>query len=116
MSAVCRLFTWSGLAHAHVQDYQNQQSFHALTMLTQPYLGRAQITANTGGAQSTSAGMAPEHTKLLTVQVEPGKRVHYEITKNGSDARTADTQSPIIEGNETFPFGSGWTISLLEVT
>jgi hypothetical protein len=114
MSAIVTLYSWKGLSIAHVANYAEQQSFPSLTMLRQPYLARASITATTAFAQATTSALSPEHTRLLQVQVEPGKRVRYEVTPNGQTARVADDQSPAIEGSELIDFGSGWTISIIE--
>ncbi len=116
MPATVRMFSHAGIATAFVASHAEQLSFPALTLLQQRYLARASITATTGSAQSSSAALAPANTRLLHVQVEPGKRVHYELTPNGQTAVAADTSSPIVEGNTILQFGSGWTISLLEAS
>lgn len=114
MSAVVNLFAYVGVSHAFVANYAQQQAFHAMTLLKQPYLARQSMTADTGAAQTSGLALSPEHTKLLHVQVEPGKRIRYEVTPKGYDARIADTASPVLEGTEPIEFGPGWTISIIE--
>lgn len=116
MTTTVRCFSFKGLSIAKVSSYADQQSFPSMTMFAQPYLGREVIEANSGAQSSTPATLAPEHARILYVQVAPGGRVHYELTPKGQDLRVADDSSPIIEGNEAFEFGSGWTISIKEVT
>jgi hypothetical protein len=119
MSATVRMFSHSGVSMAFVQNYNTQQSYNGLTQLKQPYLARQSLTVDTGTAQSSDAStLAPAHSKLLFVQVQPGKTVHYEINPDGraGGARTADTSSPTLTGDEQFDWGSGWTISLLEAS
>lgn len=116
MTATVRLFSHTGLSHAFVASYSDQQAFHAMTMLKQPYLARALITADTGAAQATTTDLSPDKCKLLHIQVQPGKRVHYEVTPKGQTARVADTSSPVMEGDDNIEWSSGWTISLLEAS
>jgi len=112
------MFAHSGIAHAHVASDAGRQDFHALTMLAPPYIAREMITATTGSAQSSAAALGATGARVLAIQVDPGKRVHYEINPPGRTGGpvTADTSSPIIEGHDMIPWGSGWLISLLEAS
>lgn len=116
MTATVRCFAHSGVSHAFVADDGGRQDFHAVPMLKQPYLARETLTASTGAAVSSASGLGASGSRVLAVQVDPGKRVHYEITPSSQTLRTADTSSPVTEGNNMFHWGTGWTISLLEVT
>lgn len=116
MSAVVRIFAHSGVSNAFVANYNAQQSFTGQPMLKQPYLARASVTATTSSAQATTAALTPAGTALLSIQVQPGKRVHYELQPRGQDARIADSSSPILDGNETLEAGPGWILSLIEWT
>ena len=117
MTAVVRLFAHAGMVALPIASYSGQQSFHANFALKQPYLSRQMITADTGGAQTSNAALSDsEHTKLLRVEIQPGKRVHYEVTPAGATLRVADTSSPILEGNDALEFHRGWLISLLEAS
>jgi hypothetical protein len=114
MSATVRLFTHAGLALAHVANFAEQKADQSISLLKQPYLARANITVDTGTPQSSTADLSPQHTRLLHIQVEPGKRVHIELTPEGQTLRVADTSSPIYEGDDQVEFGRGWIVSLLE--
>lgn len=118
MSAVVRLFAHAGIAHAFVASDGGRQDFHALTMLIQPYIAREKITADTAAAQSSAAALGATNSRVLSIQVDPGKRVHYEVNRPGREGGsvTADTSSPIAEGSDLIPWGKDWLISLLEAS
>lgn len=116
MAAQARLFTYAGISQAFVANFSQQKSDNSIALLKQPYLARANITVDTGTPQASTADLSPEHTRILHVQVAPGQRVHIEINPPGrtNGPVTADTSSPIVEGDEQFEFGRGWLVSLLE--
>jgi hypothetical protein len=118
MAAIVRMYAHSGLMHAFVSSYADQQSFHSMTMLAQPYLYKESITANTGAAQSTAAALGISGSRLLHIQIEPGKRVHIEVNPPGRSGGLLDatTGSPVFEGNDTIQWGKDWTVSLLEAS
>ncbi len=118
MSATVRCFSHVGVSMAFVANYSQQQSFNGLTQLKQPYIGRETLTADVAAVFSTPATLAPSNSRVLFVQVQSGKRVHYEISPPGrpSGPVAATTDSPILQGDEQFDWGSGWVISFLECT
>lgn len=116
MTATVRCFAHAGISHAFVANYSGQQSFHALTLYKEPYLARESLTVDTSTAVSSQPALGAANSRILRVQVQPGKRVHYEVTPAGHAARTADTSSPILEGNDQVEWGSGWSISVLEAS
>jgi hypothetical protein len=118
MAIQVRLFSHSGISHAFVANYSAQKSFTALPLLKQPYLARENLTVDTGAAVSSTTALAPANSHILLVQVPPGSRVHYEVNRPGRDggAVTADTSSPIIEGDEHLEWEPGCAISLLQVS
>jgi len=114
MSASVRLFSHSTLVALPI-DYAGQRSENASFVLRQPYLAGQAISANTSTAQTSSAALASDAgTKILRVEVQQGKVVHYEVTPSGYDARTATTSSPTLKGRDQIQFGPGWAVSLLE--
>ena len=115
MATAVKLFAYSGMIAHHVATYNGQQSFHANFALKQPYLAREAITAGASALASTADLSASPSTKMLRVEVEPDKRIRYEITPKGADARTADADSPLLYGEDHLEFGPGWTISVVEV-
>ena len=116
MTASVRLFSHSGVVSRNIAGDSGQLSTNASFVLRYPYLAGEVISATSASATSSASATAPAGTKLLDVRVQTGKVVHFEITPNGHTARTATTSSPVLEGNEVFEFGPGWTISLLEAT
>lgn len=115
MAAVVRIFTFSEIITAPVAASSGRYSTDSVGLLKHPYLGRDQVTAGTGAAVATSASAAPDSTRLVQVQVEPGKIVHYEAVPQGQE-RTAATTSPFISGTTLIHFGPGWTLSFLEAS
>jgi hypothetical protein len=115
--ATVRLFAHAGLSHAFVANYSQQQAYHALTMFKQPYMARQKLSPSTSVvADSTADTLGVAGARVLNVQVNPGERVHYEVTPQGQTLRVPDSSSPIMEGNEVIDWGTGWRISFLEVT
>jgi hypothetical protein len=118
MSTTVRLFAYAGISQAFVANFAGQKANESVTLFKQPYLARESLTADTGTAVSSTSALSPPHSRILHVQVEPGKRVHYEISPPGRENGpvAADTSSPVIQGDEQFEWGSSWTISLLEAS
>ena len=120
MTTTVRLYTHEGVQAMPVASYSGQLSTNGQFALRQPYLHGEVLTADTGAAvASTAATLAPEtdnNVKLLMVQIQPSKRIHYEVTPLGRDARTATTSSPIIASETVLTFGPGWAISVLEAS
>jgi hypothetical protein len=115
MSATVRLFSYDGMSTAFIANYNQQQSMTGTPMFKQPYKARASLTVDENTAQATTTDLTPENTRLVYVQVDPGKRVHYEVNPPNFETRVADTESPILEGNDVIEAGRGWTFSFLEV-
>lgn len=118
MSAAVRCFSYAGVSQAFVANFAQQKANESKSMFKEPYLGREHLTPDTGTPATSTTALSPEHSRVLLVQVQPGKRVHYEISPPGrlNGPVAADTSSPITEGDETFEWGRNWIISLLEVT
>ena len=119
MAAIVRLYTYSEIISAPVAPSSGRYSSDSVGLLKGRYLGRAQIEADTGSAQSSSADLSSNTSvKLLQYMVEPGKIVHYELFPPGhSGAVTeATTASPYISGTGLLYFGPEWVISVLEAS
>jgi hypothetical protein len=117
MSATVRLFAYDGVIVMPIGSDNGHLAQHSGFMFKERYKARQTLTVDTGTPQTTAAALSTHAgIRLLRVQVESGKRVHYEMTPSGYDAQIADTSSPIISEDETLQFGTGWTISLLEAS
>ena len=119
MTAVVRIFTYSEVITAPVAASSGRFASDSIGLLKGRYLGRDMVTASTGAAVATASSAASNtNVKLVQVQVEPGKIVHYEIFPEGhSGAITeATTASPFTSGTQLFSFGPNYTISLLEAS
>lgn len=117
MSAQVRVFAYPGLSSIPLAPGgTNRPANDSLYVLTNPYLGKANLTADTGAAVTTDAAVAPAKTACLQVQVQPGKSVHYEVTPASHTLREATTDSPIIRGDTIISFYEGYRVSFLEAT
>lgn len=114
MSATVRCFAFPGMISLPVSSYSGGRGDNAVWVLKQPYLAAETITATGTAATSGSELSANGATNLLRIEVEQGKRVRYEVTPYGHDARVATSDSPVLYGEETLHFGPNWTISLIE--
>lgn len=116
MTATVRCYAHDGIIAMAVASYGGNPNAGGAGQfsLKQPYLGGEVLSANTSSAVSSLTTTAPAATKVLYVQVQPSKRVHYEITPGGQTPRTATTDSPIIINDLVLLFGPGWAISVLE--
>lgn len=119
MTVSVKLFTHVGVTSPQLQQNTRFQT-DAVFMLKQPYSARETISAGASATSSTSA-LAPDSSEadrqisLLHVQVAAGQFVRYEINPPNRSV-AADANSPLLSGHETFPFGPGWTISLIEAS
>lgn len=114
--ATVRIFSYSELISARVSTGGGQPAQNSVFMLREPYLAGEILTPSTSVAQSSSANTAPADTRMLKVQVDGGKRCHYEVTSTGQTLRPATSSSPILSGDELIYFAQGYILSLLEVT
>lgn len=114
MTATVKVFTISGLDTAANVSGSNL-SYDSVKLIKWPYLGSAALSATTGGAVSSDASIAPAGTRLLFIQVQPGKTITYELTPDQHTPRAATANSPWLTGDTMLQFGPGWTISVLEV-
>lgn len=112
MTTAVRVFSFSGIITAPRVGGESL-TYDAIQFLKWPYLGSDLLSCDVGSADTSLASAAPAATKLAYVQVENAKRVHYELIPPGQD-RTVTTSSPIMEGNNTLPFGPDWQISVVE--
>jgi hypothetical protein len=114
--ATVRIFSYSELLSAPINPSVGRPIGDSLFLLREPYLQNETLSPTTGSAATSAAVTAPAKTKLLKVQVASGQQVHYEVTPNNQDLRTATTDSPITSGEQMFSFNEGDRISFLEVS
>lgn len=116
MAATVRLFACQGSVVFPVAGNNQQTVTSQKFMVKQRYFARETLAPDTGTPLLSGAALSEsEHVKCLWVQIQPGKRVHYEVYGPNMVAVVADTSSPVLEGGEDFiEFYRGWRISLLE--
>jgi hypothetical protein len=120
MTASVRLFAHDGINTLPVASDAGQFRGNSMFVLRQPYLAREKIEADGSNATSSAAALSESaHTRVLRMEIEPGKRVAYEISppgRNGGTPVAADSSSPVASGDVEFEFGLRYVISLLDVT
>jgi hypothetical protein len=120
MTATVRLFAHDGINTLPVASDAGQFRGNSMFVLRQPYLAREKIEADSSTATTSAADLsANSHTKVLRMEIEPGKRCAYEISPPGRNDGTpvdADDSSPVASGDVEFEFGPNYRISLLDVT
>jgi hypothetical protein len=115
MTAVVRLFSHAGVTSAAVNPAAGRYTSDSVSMLILPYIARESVTAS-GTAQSTTTTLTTNSaTKLVHVQVQPGKTVAIEANPPNRSTE-ADTSSPYYAGEVTFAAGPNWVFSILDVT
>jgi hypothetical protein len=115
MSALCRLFSHTGISTAYVNPASGRYSTDSVGMLKLPYLAREAITATSSPAQSTTTTLtASSGTKLVHMQVQVGKTVAVECNPPNRST-DADSSSPRYSGDVTFEAGPNWVFSIIEI-
>lgn len=115
MAAIVRIFPHSGLITAPVAAGSGRLSTDSVGLLKQPPLGREKLTTDTTTVASSSAATASNtSTRIVFIQVQANKIVHYECTPEGQELVEAGDTSPTITGETVLQFGPGWRISFLE--
>lgn len=114
LSALVRFFAHGPLITLPVNPASGRYTTDSVSLLSR-YLAREAITASTGAAQSTAAALTENSaTRVISVEVQPGKIVAIEINPPGRST-SADTSSPRISGNAQLEGGPGWLYSVIEI-
>ena len=115
MTAKVRIFYHQGIVTAPLMGGGAAFSAESSQLLDQPYLDSEVLICDTKKAQSTSGDRAGPAARLVRIEVQPGKSIYYEINPPNRSVKASD-HSPLLSGAATYPFGGGWTISVLEAT
>jgi hypothetical protein len=113
MTTTVNVFYHEGLVTAAVANSSGRFSSDSVQLLTQPYLGSDQLSTATPTVANTTGANAGPASRLARLEVQPGKAAYVEINPPNR-AVNASAASPLISGNNTYAFGPGWTISVLE--
>ena len=117
MTAKVRCFAHDGMIAAPIANTSAQLSTNAIWLLRQPRIANETLTCTTGTAATSTSNLASNaNVRLLHVQVQPGKIVHYRITPNGRSAESATVDDATMHGDESLHFCTGWRISFLEAS
>ncbi len=82
----------------------------------EPPIWRQKLTLN-GGTAVQSTVQPNDTAKIVVIEVDDNTQIRYEIQPNGpgaSTARTADTLSPKLAGENIFQWFAGATISVVD--
>jgi hypothetical protein len=113
MTTAVRLFAYEGVVAMPLANPNAQLATNGAFVLKEPYMATAAITAS-GSPQSTDVSLSPAGCAILRIEVQKGKVIHYEITRQNVSPVTATTNSPTLEGKDNLHWGPGMTISIIE--
>lgn len=107
-----RIFGYRGLKMIR---HHLPTEFHAdsVKVLDEPYLWRQTLQTD-GLTAVASATEINDKADFIRVEVPDGQKIRYEIrppTRSGTDA---DANSPGMAGIDYFPWGEGYTISIID--
>mgnify|MGYP001595232657 CR=1 FL=1 len=111
MTAVVRVFAYS--RPVRIPSDGNQLHTDSSVTDKNPYLERWNLTATDASAVST--GSFPAYTEYALVQVEPAKRVFFEVNHLASST-AADTSSPYLTGDNRIKLGPNQWLTFREYT
>lgn len=112
MSAGIRLYSFTGTMNVPRVGGQDLV-LDAVHFLKWPYLAGEVLSTTAPATAASAAATAPKYTQVIFYQVDPGKRVHYELQPDGQ-SRPVTTNSPYLTGEGVLPFGQGWILNVLE--
>jgi hypothetical protein len=115
MAFTVRAYGYSGIIQGQIL-IPKQDSKDSLFMLNQPYEFRAFALSNgTTAVTLGPSGTTPDLATILRVEVPDGQQIRYEISKPNLP-RTADVNSPILDGRTQIAWGGGWSLSFIDAT
>ena len=113
MTAIVRIFTHSSLVAAPVSAGSGRLSGELGGLLKQPQDSREKFVVGTD--RHVASQPAPRSAGFLIVQVQEGKRVHYELTPESRELVIPNDSSPVLtDGQHILQYGPGWRASFLE--
>lgn len=114
MTAYVKIFAISGTVVAPVVG-GDRLSYDSVQLIKWPPLGRDLLSCDASTVDTSQESAAPANTRAAFVQVEPGKRVYYEIARKGATLATPDATSPELSGETMLLFGPQDRISVKEI-
>ncbi|MGI9384272.1 MAG: hypothetical protein ACR2PO_14060 [Methyloligellaceae bacterium] len=111
MTATVDVYFRSGMISLAVNS-TDKPNFDSTYVHAEPYLGLEQLSA---GASAVTSSAAPAETAYAQVNVQPGRKVRYEVNGLGRSV-DAMSSSPMIFGETLIALGAGQTLSVIEDT
>lgn len=108
-----RIFGYKGVKQIH-QQMVKQYNADSVFVLNEPYEPDTnQILVCDGITPDRSAVIGSDESRILRVEVPDGKTIRYEICPPNRNV-DAGNNSPSLSGNNSFEWGSGYTISVVD--
>lgn len=108
-----RIFGYRGIAQIN-QSFVKQYNADSVFVLNEPYEPNTnQVLVCDGATPYRSAVVAGDESRILRVEVPDSKVIRYEICPPGR-TKNAGSDSPSLSGNNSFQWGSGYTISIVD--
>ena len=111
MSFNVRTFGYRGLRSMPRLD-QQQMITDSVSMLNEPYEWR-QLLLVSGTIPPAFTTILPDLSNIIRIEVPDGQSIRYEINSPGRSV-VADGGSPRQVGDQNYPFGPGWSISIVD--
>jgi hypothetical protein len=109
-----RVYGYTGITQL-VQATPRNYAANGPWVLQQPYNWSQLILTNGNNAVSTTVVLS-DPSQLIAIEVPDGNIIRYEFNPPGraGGAVNAGNASPRTSGFMVFPWGSGWTVSIVE--
>lgn len=106
-----RTFGYRGIRAIPRKDFV-QFTSDSVSMLDEPYEWRQLLLVN-GTIPPAFTTVLPDLSTIIRVEVPDGQAIRYEINSPGRSV-VADASSPRQVGDQQYPFGPGWSISIVD--
>jgi hypothetical protein len=111
MSFSVRVFGYRGIRNFPRVSWQ-QKADDSVNVLEEPYEWRQLLSVN-GTIPPAFTTVNPDAAQILRVEVPEGQAIRYELNSPGRNV-VADGASPKQVGDQNYPWGPGWSISIVD--
>lgn len=106
-----RVFGYRGIRNLPRISFQ-QRADDSVNVLEEPYEWRQLLVVN-GTIPPAFTTVNPDKSQLLRIEVPDGSAIRYELNPP-SRAAVADGSSPRQVGDQNYPWGPGWSLSIVD--
>ncbi len=112
MSFNVRIYGYKGMRQ--VPNLSAQQfTGDTVYAMDEPYEWVQKISVNGDVMTPGFVTVNPDKSSVIRVEVPPGAAVRYEVNPTGRNVAAGDN-SPRLSGVDVFPWGQGWSFSMVD--